>query len=40
MAALKQIDEKQYAKKIEHAGFRNVICYGMAFYRKQCLAQI
>lgn len=38
--ALQQIESMQYAKKIEHEGFRNVICYGMAFYRKQCLVQI
>lgn len=37
--ALKQIEEKQYAKKIERSGFRNVIRYGIAFYRKECLVK-
>ncbi len=35
--ALRQIDDKQYAKKIERSGFRQVICYGITFYKKECL---
>lgn len=37
--ALEQIEEKQYAKKIERSGFRNVIRYGVAFYKKECLVK-
>lgn len=37
--ALKQIEEKQYARKIEREGFKNVLRYGIAFYRKQCLVK-
>ena len=37
--ALKQIEEKQYAKKIERSGFRKVISYGTAFYKKECLVK-
>lgn len=29
--------EKQYARKIERSGFKAIICYGIAFYRKECL---
>lgn len=32
--ALAQIEEKGYAKKLERAGFRIVIRYGIAFYKK------
>ena len=37
--ALQQIEEKQYAKKIERSGFREVIQYGIAFYKKECLVR-
>ncbi len=37
--ALRQIDDKQYAKKIERSGFRQVICYGITFYKKECLVK-
>ena len=35
--ALKQIEENQYAIGIEKEGFKKVIRYGIAFYRKQCM---
>lgn len=38
-AALRQIEERQYAKKIERMGFRQVIRFGMAFFQKQCLVK-
>lgn len=38
-SALRQIAEKQYARKIERSGFKAVICYGIAFYRKECLVR-
>lgn len=36
--ALKQIEERQYARKVERSGYRTVIRYGVAFYQKMCLA--
>ena len=38
-AALSQIEEKQYARKLERSGFRKVIRYGIAFYKKECLVR-
>lgn len=35
--ALQQIEEKKYATKIEQVGFKKVIRYGIAFYKKECL---
>lgn len=35
--ALKQIVEKRYADKLE--GYRNIICYGVAFYKKTALVK-
>lgn len=36
---LLQIEEKQYARKLERSGFRKVIRYGIAFYKKECLVR-
>ena len=38
--ALEQIETMQYAQKTKQDGFRNVICYGISFFKKQCLVQI
>ena len=38
--ALEQIETKQYAQKTKQDGFRNVVCYGISFFKKQCLVQI
>lgn len=37
--ALRQITERQYAKKTERSGYREVWSYGIAFYKKQCLVR-
>lgn len=37
--ALRQIETKQYARKIERSGFKTVLRYGIAFYRKSCLVK-
>ena len=37
--AIKQIEENQYARKIERSGFRKVIRYGIAFYKKECMVK-
>lgn len=34
-----QIEEKQYARKLERSGFRKVIRYGISFYKKECLVK-
>ncbi|MDC7286960.1 ATP-binding protein [Blautia schinkii] len=38
-AALLQIEKKEYARKIERSGFHKVICYGIAFYKKDCMVK-
>ena len=38
-AALQQIEELQYARKVERSGFKKVIRYGIAFYKKECLVK-
>ena len=37
-AALKQIDERQYAKEFED-DYDSILCYGIAFYKKRCLVR-
>lgn len=37
--ALQQIEKNQYARKVERSGFRNVVRYGVAFYKKECLVK-
>lgn len=39
LGALKQIEKNQYARKIERSGFKKVIRYGIAFYKKECLVK-
>ena len=38
-SALSQIMEKQYDRGLEREGYRSVICYGIAFYKKECLVK-
>lgn len=40
MEALKQIEEKGYARKIERSGYRIVLRFGVSFYQKTCLAKL
>lgn len=35
--ALRQINEKKYAVGLRHRGMEKVICYGMAFWEKECM---
>lgn len=37
--AINQMEENQYARKIERSGFRKVVRYGIAFYKKECLVK-
>ena len=34
--ALRQIDERMYAKEFEDA-YDQVLCYGIAFFKKRCM---
>ena len=34
--ALKQIEEKKYAVKLEEDGMREILKYGIACYKKEC----
>lgn len=36
--AVEQIDNRRYAAEFDK-GYRSVICYGIAFYKKECLVQ-
>ena len=38
-SALAQIKKKQYDKGLEREGYRSVLCYGIAFYKKECLVK-
>ena len=38
--ALRQIEKRQYAEKVERSGFKTVIRLGMAFWKKRCLVKI
>lgn len=35
--ALRQIKEKKYAVSLERQGMKKIICYGMAFWEKECM---
>lgn len=39
-AALKQIEENEYAKNLQLEGFTDVVCYGAAFIEKKCLIKM
>lgn len=38
--ALNQIDEKHYEDELNEEGYEDVIKYGIAFYRKDCVIKI
>lgn len=40
VAALRQIEDKQYTKNLELEGYKTVICYGAAFHGKTCLIRL
>ena len=35
--ALKQIKEKEYEQELRQMGYSNILKYGVAFYRKDCM---
>ena len=38
--ALKQIEEKHYSDDLKEEGYEDILKYGMAFYRKDCLIKV
>lgn len=38
--ALAQIEERQYKKVLADDGYSDIVCYGIAFYRKECRVKI
>ena len=38
--ALQQIEDKKYEYELNESGYEDIIKYGMAFYRKDCLIKI
>ena len=39
MEALKQIEEKKYDQELRQTGYNNILKYGVAFYRKDCMVR-
>ncbi|GMO39148.1 MAG: AAA family ATPase [Termitinemataceae bacterium] len=37
--ALQQIEEKHYAKELEDEGYKTILKYGIAFYKKDCMVR-
>ena len=37
--ALKQIEKKQYTRKFQIEGYETILCYGTAFWGKNCLVK-
>ena len=37
LKALRQIDEKGYADELGSMGYKNILKYGISFYRKNCV---
>ena len=40
MEALRQIEEKKYDEELRQEGYRNILKYGVAFYRKDCMVRV
>lgn len=38
--AMRQIEERQYVRKIERMGYKTVVPFAMAFWKKQCLVKV
>lgn len=36
-AALKQIEERDYAASLQAEGYHDILQYGISFYRKECM---
>lgn len=38
--ALNQIQDKEYYRELQQEGYENIICYGIAFFKKNCRVQV
>ena len=38
--ALRQIEKRQYVRELQEDGYQKVHCYGIAFFRKDCLVRL
>ena len=38
--ALKQIEDKKYDDELRSEGYKNIVCYGISFYQKDCLIKM
>lgn len=38
--AVRQMEEKNYTKELEQMGYRDIVSYGVAFYRKNCKVRL
>ena len=38
--ALKQIEERKYDEELISEGYKNIVCYGISFYQKDCLIKM
>lgn len=38
--ALRQIEEQRYGEALRQEGYQNIMKYGVAFYRKECMAKL
>ena len=38
--ALRQIEEQRYEEELRQEGYQNIMKYGVAFYRKECMAKL
>lgn len=36
-AAIRQIEERRYREELEQEGYQDILCYGICFFRKECL---
>jgi hypothetical protein len=37
--ALEQIEKERYDERLRQEGYQNIVKYGLAFYRKECLVK-
>ena len=37
---LRQIEEQKYEETLRQEGYQNIMKYGIAFYRKECMAKL
>ena len=38
--ALKQIKDKKYDEELRSEGYKNIVCYGISFYQKDCIIKM